>query len=723
MPSFINTNITSLNAQRNLNASQSQLSTSLQRLSSGLRINSAKDDAAGLAIASRFTTQINGTDQAVRNANDGISLAQTGEGALAEVTNNLQRIRQLAVQAANSTNSSDDRAAIDLEVQQRLSEIDRTASQTAFNGQKILDGSFGSANFQIGANAGETISVGLNTSVRTADMGAAASVTGNVDLSTLMSPAKAAVAASYTTTTAVSSYNFGTDAATAATYTSAAAGAIGDHSSTPGVASVYTAGAAAVTDYSAGGASKTFTITGSTGVGANITLNTNVTSDADLYTALSTGANGAALTAAKIAVGQDGTGKVTFTSTDTTTATDITLDATATSVLGGSVSTNAAAPDNSANKTFTLKGTGASDTAMTVTLNTNITSVDDLVTAIQGSSGYAASGVVASKDASGNLLLTAAAGAGNISVGGADASIIAANTGGDVAGTASVNHAAGFSVDGHAVSLTTNVTDQAGLVGAIQTQLDSAAAGKYKVTADAASGGFSITSKTPGAGGSGSAVAVSVGTFTGAGNADFGGGTAVAGAAAVAANTLTLGAGDLSIQVGQNQAVDIKGKFSTNADLVNAINSSVQGVYATVDGNGKLNLTSSQDITLSGNDTDGATGVGFSTTTNAASGSLSSANVKTIGGANDLIQRVDNALSTVSTLRSTFGAVQNRFESVISNLSSTSENLTAARSRIQDTDFAAETASLTRGQILQQAGTAMLAQANSLPNGVLSLLR
>ena len=163
MAQVINTNVASLNAQRNLNTSQSSLATSLQRLSSGLRINSAKDDAAGLAISERFTTQIRGLNQATRNANDGISLAQTGEGALAEMTNNLQRIRELAVQSANSTNSSSDRTALDLEVQQRIAEINRTAVQTNFNGQKILDGSFGTASFQVGADAGQTI--GINSIV------------------------------------------------------------------------------------------------------------------------------------------------------------------------------------------------------------------------------------------------------------------------------------------------------------------------------------------------------------------------------------------------------------------------------------------------------------------------------------------------------------------------------------------------------------------------------
>lgn len=175
MAQVINTNIASLNAQRNLTTSQSSLATSLERLSSGLRINSAKDDAAGLAISERFTTQIRGLNQAIRNANDGISLSQTAEGALGEISNNLQRIRELAVQSANATNSDSDRGALDQEVQQRLAEIDRIASQTSFNGRKVLDGTFGNAGFQVGANVGETIDLNLATSVRQDSIGALAS--------------------------------------------------------------------------------------------------------------------------------------------------------------------------------------------------------------------------------------------------------------------------------------------------------------------------------------------------------------------------------------------------------------------------------------------------------------------------------------------------------------------------------------------------------------------
>jgi len=184
MAQTINTNVASLNAQRNLTRSQGLLNQSLQRLSTGLRINSAKDDAAGLAIAERFTTQIRGLNQAARNSNDGISLAQTSESVLGELTNNLQRIRELAIQSANATNSASDRAALDNEVQQLLGEIDRIASTTSFNGVKVLDGTFGTAFFQVGANVGETIAVNLTTGVRVSQIGQIATATSTAEVNT-----------------------------------------------------------------------------------------------------------------------------------------------------------------------------------------------------------------------------------------------------------------------------------------------------------------------------------------------------------------------------------------------------------------------------------------------------------------------------------------------------------------------------------------------------------
>jgi len=229
MALVINTNVASLNAQRNLDASQSAASTSLERLSSGLRINSARDDAAGLAIANRFTAQINGLNQAARNSADGISLAQTAEGALQETTNNLQRIRELAVQAANATNSSADRQALQSEVNQLVAEIDRVANTSNFNGVKLLDGSFTSQTFQVGATEGETVSVtslidansnaiGENTvALNGTDLGvvaAANAVTGN-DLAVTVTDANSNTVGTAGTTIAIGANDEADDIATA----------------------------------------------------------------------------------------------------------------------------------------------------------------------------------------------------------------------------------------------------------------------------------------------------------------------------------------------------------------------------------------------------------------------------------------------------------------------------------------------------------------------------
>ena len=193
--SVINTNTIALNAQRNLSTNSASLSTTIQRLSSGLRINSAKDDAAGLAISERFTTQIRGMNQAARNANDGISLAQTAEGALGEIGNNLQRIRELAVQSSNATNSSTDRAALQKEVEQLTAEIGRVAQQTSFNGTNLLDGSFSGVAFQVGADAGQLITVDSITNANTNALGGTTFTSGTL---TIAEPADETTAISMT---------------------------------------------------------------------------------------------------------------------------------------------------------------------------------------------------------------------------------------------------------------------------------------------------------------------------------------------------------------------------------------------------------------------------------------------------------------------------------------------------------------------------------------------
>ena len=597
MPAVINTNIASINAQRNLTMSQTSLQTSLQRLSSGLRINSAKDDAAGLAISERFTTQIRGLNQAVRNANDGISLAQTGEGALAEMTQNLQRIRELAVQSANATNSDSDRQALNLEVQQRLAEIDRIASQTSFNGRKILDGTFGNAAFQVGANVGETINVGLSTSMRSSSIGAVATAT-SVDLDTVISAGSAAVTGS------------------AATFIVDASSMVADYTNVP----TTTTGPGAFTDATlTAGQNFTLTVGGVDIINQTAAGNETITG-ANLDTALGTAA--AALNSAGITyTGTFAAGTIAFSRTN---GADLTVTKSNTGAGGtfaneaNLVGTFTNGSTNNVSFNITDPSGGA---PIAVNLTGNIASVADLATVINGVSGGAFTA-----SATGNTLTLT------------DAS----NTAGSFAVTGTLS--SGTSIAG--------VADQAPVA-----------------------------------------------------------------AASVTVNN------DFSIQVGTGSAVAVaNGTYTSAQSLVDAVNTALEGNgVATLDANNVMSITSNDTITITGST--GLATLGLSAGPYTASGSLTGADVLNVQNANTLMQRVDSALTSVSTLRSTFGAIQNRFESTITSLSATAENLTASRSRIQDTDFAAETAALTRGQILQQAGVAMLAQANQLPNTVLSLLR
>lgn len=415
MAMTINTNIQSLNAQRNLTSSQSSLSTSMQRLSSGLRINSAKDDAAGLAIAERMSAQVRGLNQAQRNANDGVSLAQTAEGALGTIGGNLQRIRELAVQSRNATNSVEDRAALQKEVVQLKEEIDRVASTTSFNGTKLLDGTFTEKSFQVGANVGERISIDSIVNAQSRSLG---------------------------------DYHQATSAK---------------------VSTAATPGAKGSTDLSDS-------------------------------------------TAAEFVAAAD---------------IKITLNA------------NGAKPE-----TFDLKNIGAVK-----------------------------------------------------------------------------------------VELTEN-TDEA-----------AAAANKAAV----------------------------------------------------------------------NQRL---------SDVAKSISEATGGrVTASVESDGSLKISSLEEFSFSGTDATAATtGIKAADASTKSTG-FKDASVATAEEADVTILAMDAALKAVNSARADLGAMQNRFESVVSNLSVNSENLSASKSRIMDADFASETANLSRSQILQQAGTAMVAQANQLPQGVLSLLR
>ncbi len=492
MASVINTNISSLNAQRNLTHSQMSLATSLQRLSSGLRINSAKDDAAGMAISSRMTSQINGLNQAARNANDGISLAQTAEGSLNAISDNLQRLRELSVQSANASNSASDRASLDAEAQQLSAEITRVASTTQFNGVNLLDGSFTSQAFQVGANANQTISVSSIADARATGLG-----------SNTLAVAGTAMSAT-----------------TAAGATTVANGVAAQPSMTVN------------------------TVNGGTTSAFNIALAADAKA---IAAAINTNAAGVGVTA---------------TATNTATI----------SALG-----------NAGTITMTLGGTGSQAISAVISSATDLT---NLVGAINGAAGVTkVTAAFTSSSAKDSITLTSADGS--------DISVTDFTTD---AGSAKTVSFSGTSLSGAAAS----VTDSATKTGSVS------------------------LSSTQGA--------------------------------------ITLGA-------------------TTGGTVFNATTSSFSSLAG-------MNLT-------------GTTGA----------------------NAQLAISVIDAALNQVNVSRGALGAYQNRFQSAVANLATTAENVTASRSRIQDADFAAETAAMTRGQILQQAGTAILAQANSLPNSVLSLLK
>ncbi|WP_243039285.1 flagellin [Dyella sedimenti] len=600
MSLVINTNISSLTAQNNLTKSQNALSQATQRLSSGLKINSAADNAAGFAIAQRYTTQIGGLTQASANASDAINLAQTAGSALDQVTANLQAIRDLAVQSANGTYTDDDRNSMDQEVQQRLAEITRIANQTTFNGSKVLDGSLGTKSFQIGADVGQTISVSLGTSVKASDIGQiATSKTG--DISGLF---KNSGTKSLTLAAGDLSVN-GTDLA-------------GTYASAQDLANAI-----------------------NTAVGDNNFASVDATSgELDFSNSSATavtfaGAQAATVVGANLTVAAQTTGTVPGTASSTGVP----------AAVGGAGLTLAAG-DLTVNGTNVAAGTYTTAQQLADAINT------------------AAGGNIATVDAtSGELDFSNSTGTA-ITFGGTEAT---------------------------ALSLT-NVP--------------------------AASAGAA----TPGTGAT-TGVAAEFGTNGAAGTAQ----------------SVTLAAGDLNID-----GTNITGTFTSVQDLADAINAasyknsdgSSLSVSAAVNADGTgLNLYSSSALTIYGTAADaastatnalkfsGAADTQADATAIATSGSLAGSDVKTVDDANALISRIDVALQAVSDFSAQLGAVQNRFQSTISTVAAQTTNLQASQSTIQDADFAAETANLSKAQVLQQAGISVLAQANSNPQQVLKLLQ
>jgi len=753
MPQVINTNIASINAQRNLTKSGEMLATSLQRLSSGLRINSAKDDAAGLAISTRFTSQIQGLSQASRNANDAISLSQVAEGALQEVTNLLQRSRELSIQSANGTNSSSDRAAIQNEVNQLKQELTRIATTTTFNGLNILNGELRNALFQVGAEANETIGVTIRDTRATA-IGSNQMSTNNPDglegatrkqlyIGTVGGTGGAAIGAEV----AVGQVNAATNGYDVSTFTVS-------NVTSAGVTTTQTASVAAndqantiATNLSAlsGVKARGFnqvdvsnlaSMNGAT----NITLNGQVISGGAGTTAdsIATSINGnatlqgqgvyAVSSGSSLTItGLDGR-DLAFASTAGTGVFDMTglrggaattLVATQATTFGGrvdielnerySISSNLNSITNSGTATTAAVGNGTitdrinSNTATANNLNNNIgaqnvtlvgsagsatvavsagQSADSIVTgfnAVSGSTGIAAeartTATLSNLSANGNISFTVygdnAIGA-NISATVTTADLGALmNSINNVAGTTGITAALGN--DNSSVVL----THQTGKNIVLQNFIHSAAVD------------YAAPSVTP---------------VSGTGN---------------------------TVVAPVEQSIRVTGNTGKNAGgtAVNLYDGGARTNFDTTVVGGEITFLSADSFNVA-SDISGLASIGTSLFSGGANSANSSTlldfgqiDVSTQAGANAAISIIDGALAQISQVRAELGAIQNRFGSTISNLANNIENLQAARSRIQDADFAQETANMTKAQILQQAGIAILSQANSLPQNVLALLK
>jgi len=502
--SVINTNISSMQAQNSMRSNGLNLSTAMERLSSGIRINSAKDDAAGLAISTRMTASIRGISAAIRNANDGISLTQTAEGSLSQISDNLQRIRELAVQSSNTGNNASDRAAMNNEASQLILEIDRVASNTTYNGINLLDGTFQNQNLQVGAGNGSNDRIAISiSSAKSSALGVG------------------------------SNSSYATDIDGAATTAALAAGGLSINA-----------------------------------VAVGATVADGVSYDDD-------DASGIAIAAAINAV--SGTSGVTATVGETTLA-------------AGTMTT----------------------------------------------AGYAT-----------------ALDAGDVLINGVDIGAIAAG--------------GSFAERGSQMAAAINaVSDQTGVTATFSTD----------------DGGVTLTATD------GRNITVTFADSTVLEDTTGINGTA--------------GTGDV------DDGDDVAGVLTTHSSV-------------------SLTSAGSDGITIGDIDGDSAAAagltVGYTATTATAGAGVSSIDLTTASGSQDALTTLDSAINTVTDIRAAMGAYQNRLTASISNLETTSMNLSASRSRILDTDYAKETTNLAKSQIIQQAATAMLAQANQSGQSVLALLK
>mgnify|MGYP000748197871 FL=1 len=680
MPQIINTNIASLNAQRNLNKSQNEQSVALQRLSSGLRINGAKDDAAGLAISNRIDSQVRGLNVGTRNAGDGVSLAQTAEGALNSVTSSLQRMRELALQSANGSNSELERASLQEEVEQLKAEIATVTENANFNGKKLLDGSFQNTSFQTGANVGETIKVSI-AEVSDETLGTdATSGVSSISSNLTDRPNALAQGDLVINGAAVGAADASADGASSGSQefsSISVAAAINKVSDISGVSATVNATSAGGVDVTAAGVSAaaiaitvngTAISVGGSGIAGNVAADLQgVAEQINLYS----GQTGvvASVDEANLASG------VTLTAADGRNI-----------VIGGADGANAGISGAGAETftgSFTLVSKDGSDIDVTSNTGASLENAGIEVGTYSGVKATANSDTLGGTAlASGDLVVN------GVAVGQTLASYDTASTANGDASAISVAAAINLVGDQSGVTATANAT-----------QLTSTA-----LAADTA-GNASINGVT---------IEFAAGTT---GTASEQVGLAVDAINAKSAQT------GVTANVVDDDQYELIAADGRNIDVGNV---TAAGLTATTVTFGSVRLESGGPIEISTQDPTTITNSGFEVGSFGGSESgqqLKDIDISTEAGAEAAVTALDNAINQVAREQAKLGAIQNRFESTISTNAVNSENLSAASSRIKDADFAAETAALSRSQVLQQAGISVLSQANSRPQQVLSLLQ
>ncbi|MBK1693907.1 flagellin [Chromatium weissei] len=704
MSLVINTNMASQNAQRNITKSQNTLSQTMERLSSGMRINSAKDDAAGSAIASRLTSQVRGLDQATRNANDGISLVQTAESALNESSNILQRMRELAVQSANGTYTSGNRTTLNAETQQLVKELDRISGSTNFNGLNLLDGTSSDVKLQIGAEANETISVNISA-MTSKELG----VSDSAGVGSFAKTGDGTSAAA--SATALGSFSSGdliingitidpavTSADTAShdaknSSAIATAAAINAKSTETGVRAIVGETRIGGTAMAAGAASSGNAVIN----GVTIALNTTgdaATTRSGIVRDINLVAKQTGVTAVDSGTDNGGITLVAGDGRNITLALTGSLTA-ATTGLG--VSTVSSTNTTITTGTVTLVADGGKDIKITSNATGNAIDAGFMEGTYSGKATQISSNLGTNTAAmtAGNVFVN------DVSVGPSYATDDQASSGGNA--YSAIAKAAAFN----------KVSDKSGVTAVVNTNVAKNTATQAQATASAA---VSLTIN-----------GVAIAGFSSIANSNsanrqelvsqinkISGETGVV-AVDTGVDASTSGGGvQLMAKDGRNIVVDENN--GSNAGLA-----VTDGTYV-----GEFTLTSDKEIVVSrGTDTNiSNTGLSVGNYGNGEDGmSLASIDISTADGAQKAITAIDNALEQVNNTKSDLGAVNNRLDFTISNLAGIKQNSEASRSRIQDADFAAETANLSRSQVLQQASSAMLAQANSAPQQVMSLLR